>query len=277
MLCLLALLKAWGWNGGHIRSKSWSNPELAHSLQTDKEFQTAVLTWKEQRSFVTNAVAALPPQSPLARAIAAEFAQIMPSPPAATAAATAGGGSGAEGGAEEGQAGGYEEVAVGAPVACGPYTLVFRPDGAIESMADGGGADYASPAAPLARVWYQGIDHADVKRYSKDYVAGASIIIPEIAAENLVKVTHSHTHAENPLLVHPCVVPSSWSTCDPPAACLKACSCSCNVRVVVHVCLASCSPIELVHARLGAVHTSATTRRSARLAPARVQRRSRRC
>ena len=31
------------------------------------QFQTAVMTWQEQRAFVTNAVAALPPASPLAR------------------------------------------------------------------------------------------------------------------------------------------------------------------------------------------------------------------
>ena len=47
----------WGWNGGNIIRHSWSNPELAHSLATDTQFQTAVETWREQRAFISNAVA----------------------------------------------------------------------------------------------------------------------------------------------------------------------------------------------------------------------------
>jgi hypothetical protein len=60
----------WGWNGGHTRRNSWSNPELTESLKNHSdEFYTSIGTWLEQRAFYDNAVAALPQGSPLAMAI----------------------------------------------------------------------------------------------------------------------------------------------------------------------------------------------------------------
>ena len=44
----------WGWNGGSVRSKSWSNAELQKSLATDGQFYTSPWTWIEQRMFINN-------------------------------------------------------------------------------------------------------------------------------------------------------------------------------------------------------------------------------
>ena len=67
----------WGWNGGDIRRKSWSNDELKMSLQTDNQFSTAVRTWIEQRSFIYNAVGALPGGSALRVGIEGAFREIV--------------------------------------------------------------------------------------------------------------------------------------------------------------------------------------------------------
>ena len=75
-LLMVAGEHTWGWNGGGVRLRSWSNAELARSLRTDREFQTAVVGWVEQRAILRNAVAALPPGSLLARDIAAAFREI---------------------------------------------------------------------------------------------------------------------------------------------------------------------------------------------------------
>ena len=57
---MLGAEHTWGWNGGDIRHKSWTNAELAASLKSDEQFSTAVLTWREQRAATRNARAALP-------------------------------------------------------------------------------------------------------------------------------------------------------------------------------------------------------------------------
>ena len=50
---------------------------MSASLRSDTQFATAVLTWREQRQFTANAIAALPPNSPLARAISKETTAIL--------------------------------------------------------------------------------------------------------------------------------------------------------------------------------------------------------
>ena len=95
-LLMVATEHTWGWNLGNVRHKAWSNPELQEAIATDKEFQTSIGTWKEQRAFVPNALAALPSASPLAKAVTAAIAEIWRGnatdhPAAATAACGDGG------------------------------------------------------------------------------------------------------------------------------------------------------------------------------------------
>ena len=71
------------WRAEPLMDKSWTNTELQKRLRPmaeggDKDFLSGQRTWLEQRQFTYNAVAALPPQSPLARAIEREFAAILP-------------------------------------------------------------------------------------------------------------------------------------------------------------------------------------------------------
>jgi hypothetical protein len=117
----------WGWNGGDTRRHSWSNPQLKESLATNPQFQTAVLTWVEQRAFIRNAVAALPSASPLARAVTAEFAAIEGYNNAHFDAA------------------GFVDHPVGTELSCGSLAVRFAVDGSIISLRDaqGDGTKYA--------------------------------------------------------------------------------------------------------------------------------------
>ena len=63
-------------NGGGLRTKSWSNEELQASLANDAEFKTAAIGWIEQRAFLRNALAALPPASNLAQEVAQAFDEV---------------------------------------------------------------------------------------------------------------------------------------------------------------------------------------------------------
>jgi hypothetical protein len=202
----------WGWNGGDIRRKSWSNTELQHSLATDKQFSTAVLTWREQRSMVRAAVAALPATSAIAKQIAGEWALIQQQEEQQQEQEKEEEEQQQQEQQEEEeqqQTQQYRDVALDATVQCGGFTLGFGADGsittlttAVTSNSSGGGgssgssgssvedgAQYAWADAehPLARVWYHGLDHDYIQRYVLDYVAGPSDIIPDIAGENLAK------------------------------------------------------------------------------------------
>jgi hypothetical protein len=168
----------WGWNGGDIRRNAWTNDELATRLRTDTDFQTAVLTWVEQRSFIYNAQAALPKGSPLAVAVAAAFDNIT-----------------AYGGAQF-NANGFDDVSQPAAAqTCGDLSLTFGSDGSIASVSSshnvvGGGSGGDADAAlvgPFFKLWYQNLDHEDFVTFAHDYVAGPSQLDPEIIAENLVK------------------------------------------------------------------------------------------
>eukprot|EP00038_Savillea_parva_P009725 m.185439 g.185439 ORF g.185439 m.185439 type:complete len:909 (-) comp16452_c0_seq1:57-2783(-) len=141
----------WGWNGGDIRTKSWSNDLLASSLKTDKDFQTAPLTWFEQRAFITNAVAALPATSSLRQAIETEFAALVPVSFDRT---------------------GFTPMAnPTAPIDLGQGGHVqFDTTGAMVSLvAPGGKTDWASPAHPLGRLWYQNMDNAYFDTFTQAY------------------------------------------------------------------------------------------------------------
>jgi len=151
----------WGWNGGDIRRKSWANEELAHSLATDTQFQTAVLTWLEQRSFIHNAVAALPATSPLAAAVRAEMALV---------------------GHEDqhfNATGMKDAPSLNATLSCGRLRLSFAPDGSIVQLQDSKGRAWADKEHALARVWYHNMDIEYFHAYASDYVAGPSAVWPD--------------------------------------------------------------------------------------------------
>ena len=148
----------WGWNNGDMRQPdSWDNSALQHSLATDPQYQTGVLTWLEQRSFVPNAVNALrkAPQgsgtAKLADKIQAEWdAEIAPQPfnTSGFAAAPAG-----------------QKTFV-----CGDATVGFGADGSITTLKlASSGTVWASAARPLASLWYQAMDQAYMTDFNTQY------------------------------------------------------------------------------------------------------------
>ncbi len=170
-LLMLAGEHTWGWDGGDIRSKSWTNPELAESLETDWQFSTAVEGWQEQRKLLRGALAALPAGSPLAVAVQAAWAAVE--------------------GAATGMPfdiSGMRAVGTGTPVACGGFRLTVGEDGAVVGLEDAiTGARHAAQNASLFRLWYQGMDAAFFKTYVGQYISGISSVWPEFTAENLYK------------------------------------------------------------------------------------------
>ena len=145
----------WGWDGAQIKSEAWSNRELTAALRNGTYFQTAVWTWLEQRSFLTNAVAALPPGSRLAVAIAAELAELEPRPF---------------------RAAGFVDVAAGPDGGYGRFSLGkncsigFDDTGAITSLIAPSGTSWAGPQNPIGRVWYQGLGFEDFTAFTSAYL-----------------------------------------------------------------------------------------------------------
>lgn len=162
----------WGWNGGDVRTRSWKNAQLQHSLKTDKDFSTSVLTWIEQRNFIKNAVAALPPSSKLAARLAGELPLIEPRGRPFNHDA-------------------FMDEPINASVPCGGFTIRFAADGSAHTIRDRDGIDWAARSHTMFQLHYANPDHTDIKAYSDDYVAGPSIVIPGIAAENLVKPNYN--------------------------------------------------------------------------------------
>ena len=175
-LLMVAGEHTWGWNGGHIKSKSWENEELQHSLKTDPQFQTAVIGWKEQRAILRNAVASLPAESILRNEIVAAWDDV------------------------EGSAtreyfnvnGMSSRLPLNATstnsirlTAC-EYDMSIGIDGSIVSLT-AGSVVVADSTHPLAKLWYQGMDAKFFKTYVKQYIAGVSDIWPELTAEGLYK------------------------------------------------------------------------------------------
>lgn len=180
-LLMVAGEHTWGWNGGHIRSRSWRNEELAQSLKTDVQFRQAVAGWVEQRAILRNAVASLPPDSSLARQIHSAWNEIE-GPGTRT---------------RWSHDPGLVEVSRDSKVVCktdtGQYEVVFGSDGAIRQLVWMYGGVHqrrellADAAHPLARIHYQNMDAEYFKRYVSEYVAGISEVWPELTAENLYK------------------------------------------------------------------------------------------
>lgn len=135
----------WGWNGGNVRTRSWTNKELQRSLRTDSDFSTSVLTWIEQRNFIKNAVAALPVGSKLAVAVAEALPALEPR-------------------GRRFDDTGYSDVAPSGPVACGEFTITFAADGSAEHIVSPKGT-WATPGHTMFQLHYANPDHADIKRY----------------------------------------------------------------------------------------------------------------
>ena len=144
----------WGWNDGSLRSpKDYGNDALAKSLATDAQYQTAVLTWLEQRSFLPNAVRALGADSALREQIEQEFEQIAPRPFDAT---------------------GFEDApSLDAVITCGgsdasaPVSVGFDGTGAMTTLRRRG-HDWASPTNAIGRLVYNNYDADFFKTYFVD-------------------------------------------------------------------------------------------------------------
>jgi len=171
-LLMLSGEHTWGWNGGHIRERSWSNAALQQSLATDAQFRTAVDTWIEQRATIRNAVDALPATSALRGTIDTAFRAIDASTARQAFDAT-----------------GLRDVPLNSThLTCGGYHLGFGADGALHSLVHAAsGRVFADGTHPLLRLWYNGLGRDDYRAFVKSYVAGISSIAPELAAENLYK------------------------------------------------------------------------------------------
>ena len=203
-LLMVAGEHTWGWNGGDVRLKSWSNPELRRSLRNDEQFRTAVVGWIEQRSILRNAVAALPPGSPLALDVAAAFREIegtagehslVPDASVPASATTEQGSRAAPPGKSRAMVPPVEATDLSAVTRCGDMDVGFGADGSIihlrRARGPGGSNDapvLADAEHPLARVWYHGMDIDYFKRFVQEYVAGISRVWPDVtAAEALYK------------------------------------------------------------------------------------------
>lgn len=173
----------WGWNGGNVRHKSWTNAALQESLAKDEEFQTSIGTWREQRAFLTNALAALPPSSRLARDVRAAYDEIWRGGDATSDAADtharrplhsfesfrAAKHANAEAS--------FNVVGAGDTVQCGAFEMAFDDNGAISMLrtsADSStNASWADEEHTIAHVWYMGMD----RKYFADYV-DACVCLP---------------------------------------------------------------------------------------------------
>lgn len=111
----------------------------------------------EQRAFISNAVAALPPNSKLAIEIAREIAEID-----AVLGGAGGGGTRFPDGAL------LVPHKVGAAVQCGKYGITFGSDGSIVGLKttalEGDAFSWADASHPIARLWWV------VLRYPRNHV-----------------------------------------------------------------------------------------------------------
>lgn len=139
----------WGWNGGKIRTEAWDNPTLQSRLQTrDTQYVTSVLTWQEQRAFITNAVAALGTSTPIYQRFATALAEVQPVPF---------------------DDNGFVDVNFTKPFSVGNHVkIAFSPQGAIASLIGPAGRDWAGEEG-LCRVWYHGMSGAYFDAFGSQY------------------------------------------------------------------------------------------------------------
>ena len=154
----------WGWDGGDIKSEAWSNTELRAALGNGTYFESAVWTWLEQRSFLTNAVAALPATSRLASLVAAELSatgvRAFPTAGFVDVPARSDGGYGVFTlGTNGSSSGGGGSASIG-----------FNINGAITHLVDTKGVAWAGPANAIGLVWYQGLGFDDFANYTAQYL-----------------------------------------------------------------------------------------------------------
>ena len=183
-LLMVVTEHTWGWNGGRVRHKGWSNEALQEALKTDDQFQSSIGTWKEARAFVPNAVAALPNKCPLKSSIVKAFSEIWrANSDGSTQKLSHGHGWQAElsaaalsfdivnhshhghhhehasahlHGADSASSGQLVSVhEAGTAMECGPFQMTFGEDGAIVNLTTANGSHlWADAAHPLARIWF---------------------------------------------------------------------------------------------------------------------------
>ena len=158
----------WGWNGGDIRTTNYANDELAKAIATNAQFSTAIITWKEQRAFIQNAVAALSDSRPMKARIKAALAAITPAPfaaggfePASPLQTYQAGNVGSS--AEIGF-----DVNTGAIVHLQTSTTASNAAAANDTAA-AATTNYASKTNPLGWLWYQGMDQQYFSDFQKAY------------------------------------------------------------------------------------------------------------
>ena len=140
----------WGWSGGDTQKAPWTNTGLQTQLRTDPSYAQAVASWQEQRSFVTNAVAALG-DGQLATDIQSEWTQLTPAPFDST---------------------GFTVVNSSAVFSCGPdVSIGFDPTtGGVNFLRLGGSNhSWATPGHQVLRPWYQNVNQAYVKAFDLAY------------------------------------------------------------------------------------------------------------
>lgn len=137
-----------------IFAGNYSNAYLQHMLHNDLEYQNGVRTWTEQRSFVSNAVAALSAngvESQLQAAIRDEFAKLQPT---------------------SFNTNGFQLATnVSEVFHCGDLKIGFGRDGSIATLVGPTGHAWANGGqSSIAKLWYEGVSHAEEVAYLSEYI-----------------------------------------------------------------------------------------------------------
>jgi hypothetical protein len=173
-LLMLSGEHTWGWNGGDIKTKSWKNTELETSLKNDRQFQTAVIGWMEQRALLRNALLALPPSSQLSIAVKNAWEEIEGLNSKSLFNTTT-----------------MNHAESLVPLKCGPFNMTIGKDGSIIGLIDIDNqrvhVNVEDSNHFIGKLWYQGMDAKYFKTYVNQYIAGVSAIWPEFTAEGLYK------------------------------------------------------------------------------------------
>jgi hypothetical protein len=155
LLSINTVLIPGGNNGGNDRKKGWANKDLDTMIESDDYTHTLMRTWTEQRSFVHNAVRALPSSSALRQTIEKEFEKIEVVTPFSTE--------------------GFEKAADPTKVFdCAGTKIGFSSKGGITTLT-ASGVDWADSAHPIAQFWYNNYDGPYFDAFVKNYSAGAAV------------------------------------------------------------------------------------------------------
>lgn len=125
----------------------WTNPPAAGGYS----YSAYEASWAEQRNYIEQAVSALPPAlAPHARSALAHLSE--PLPPLQLQASDA-----------------------SAMHKLGPFTARFGDDGAIVSLVDQSGRDWASDAHPIGALWHESFAEGDYQQWYDNYCRGLDL------------------------------------------------------------------------------------------------------